>query len=132
MSDTLLALQQGFHLSRVLLDWMHISHMGVCRDFCGAMLYDLCSEGFVDGSSLNNQLRTLWLEMRVWLAKHNKKCPRRVLETCNCYIDTPGTLAREHYHMFIYGTYIYKYKCVYILFYLYIYICVCVYLYMSA
>ena len=68
----------GWHLSRVLFDWMHVGHMGVCRDFCAAMLYDICSEGFTAGDTLGHQLRALWLEMRDWLKTHKKKCPRRV------------------------------------------------------
>ena len=58
------ARHKGFHKSRMLLDWMHVGHMGVCRDFCGAFLFALCNDGHVEGDSLNDQLRLLWVEMR--------------------------------------------------------------------
>ena len=65
----------GFHLSRALMDWMHVGHMGVCRDFCGAILFDICNEGFVhEEGTLDHKLRLLWLELRSWLQTQKKKC----------------------------------------------------------
>ena len=52
------------------MDWMHVGHMGVCRDFCGAILFDICNEGFVH--DLDHKLRLLWLEMRSWLQTQMK------------------------------------------------------------
>eukprot|EP00969_Alexandrium_andersonii_P047222 2072304-Alexandrium_andersonii.AAC.2 len=52
--------------------------MGVNKDHCAAMLFDLCNAGHMGSGTIDQQLKRCWLQMRAWLKSIGKSVPRRV------------------------------------------------------
>ena len=60
----------GFELSRALFDWMHCIHLGVAKDFCAQLLFDLCRFGYAGRGCLADQLLALWTDYRQFCASN--------------------------------------------------------------
>jgi hypothetical protein len=62
----------GFNIKRNLFDMMHVMQLGTDKIFLASALLDLCHHGKAAGTTLDNQLRGLFVEMQTWCKDTNK------------------------------------------------------------
>jgi hypothetical protein len=56
----------GFDIKRNLFDMMHVMQLGTDKIFLASALLDLCRRGKAAGTTLDEQLRGLFVEMQTW------------------------------------------------------------------
>ena len=81
----------GFSLSRALFDYMHCYHLGIGRDCCGQWIWDLIRFGYSGRGSVDEQLKRLWGDFRLWCKMRRIPTSRRRWRVRTLFRDKIGT-----------------------------------------